>query len=316
MSKDSIKEYLVTNALLVLLTIGVLLPSSALSLLCSALLSALIGYLATRFHYGYVGGACVLVVAVIFLMAQDLFSSVYLALPIVLCGLTLAICKNLSLSPIPALSVMTLIRTLSLVAGIRFAGGENGENIFEQTLLETGETYQEVLSSSYGTSISQAEIDAVISESISMIKTLMPSFIIIASILISVLCFYFFKRILMHKKKDVSALLSFSEWRAEKGVGIVFFLLLLTQMLVSQDTMMGAALLNVIVIMFFVFYLFGLSFLEHILKARMEKSFVRKLILIGISFVSFLMIGLPFIVTSIIGAADSILNLRQRKQKR
>ena len=64
------------------------------------------------------------------------------------------------------------------------------------------------------------------------------------------------------------------------------------------------------------FYLFGLSLIEHILKKRVEKSFTRKLILIGISFVAFLMLGLPFFVIAITGTMDAILDLRQRKPLR
>ena len=144
----------------------------------------------------------------------------------------------------------------------------------------------------------------------------MPSAMIIFSIVMSVLCFYFFKRICMLKKEDVSSLTPFSEWRAEKGVSIIFFVLFFIKLFAPEDTMFGAVLLNTSVVMTFVFYLLGLSFIEHLLKRRVEKSFSRKLIFIGISFASFLMLGLPFLVIAIIGATDGILDLRWRMQNR
>ena len=317
MSGKLIKEYLLTSVFLVLLTLGSLLPFTVLRFLCEALTIALFGYTATKFHYGYVACAGALIVATLLLMAQDLILAVYLALPIVLCGLTLGICKNLSRSPLAALSGMTVIRTLSMTASVKLAGtAENGQNIFEEALLESGEMYKTALSTAYGTTLSETEINGIISETISAVTALIPSAMILFSIAISVLCFYLFKRICMMKKEDVSMLLPFSEWRAERGIGILFFLLLLLELFLPENTLIRAALLNVSVVVVFVFYLFGLSMLEHILKKRVEKSFTRKLILIGVSFVAFLMFGLPFFGIAIMGAADAILDLRQRKENR
>ncbi len=317
MSGKLIKEYLLTSVFLVLLTLGSLLPFTVLRFLCEALTIALFGYTATKFHYGYVACAGALIVATLFLMAQDLVLAVYLALPVVLCGLTLGICKNLSRSPLAALPGMTVIRTLSMTATVKLAGTtENGQNIFEKALLESGEMYKTALSAAYGTTLSETEINGIISETISAVTALIPSAMILFSIAISVLCFYLFKRICMLKKEDVSSLTSFSEWHAEKGVSIIFFVLFFIEIFLPENTMFRAVLLNTSVVMTFVFYLLGLSFIEHLLKRRVEKSFTRKLIFIGISFASFLMLGLPFLVIAIIGAMDGILDLRWRMQNR
>lgn len=309
-------EFILLLIFTVLLTIGATLPTTLLSFVCTAAISALIGFVATRYHYGYVACLSLISVAVLFFFVKDILAAIYTALPVILCGLTLGICKNLLLSPLKAIFSMSIIEILSITATLKLVNtSANGKGLLDELLFATGDVYKEALMSSYGTSVSEAEINAIITETISMIKALMPSVMILISILSALLCYYLFKRICMLKKDDVSMLTPFCEWRAERGIAIMFFVILALQSFLPQDTMYGAAFMNVSVVMIFVFSLLGLAFLEHILKKRVQKSSVRKLILIGIFIVSLLMF-IPFLVLGVFGAIDAVWDFRTRLKAR
>ena len=309
-------EFILLTIVTVLLTICATLPVSLFSFLCTAGVSAIIGYAATKYHYGYVASLSLVCVAVLFFFAGDVMSAIYTLLPTILCGLSLGICKNLSVSPVKAIVSMSVIKVFSLTATMKLLNfATDDTETFDELLFSTGDVYKEFLSASYGTSVSEAEINAIISESISLIKALMPSVMIIISILFALLCYYLFKRICTARKEDVTMLTPFCEWRAEKSIGIIFLVILIFGRFIPQDTVFHAAFMNVNIVMIFVFFLLGLSLAEYILKKHMQNYYLRKLILFGILIVSLFM-AIPAFVLAIFGAIDAVWDFRARFKTR
>ena len=107
---------------------------------------------------------------------------------------------------------------------------------------------------------------------------------------------------------------SFSDWRSDKVISITYFVLLALYFVVPTGNFLSDTLLNMVTVMTFVFFVLGLSFLEYKLKNRIEKSGVRKLVLVGISLSAFVLMGLPFLALAICGALDGCFDFRHRKK--
>lgn len=312
LSSKNIKEYISAVIFLIVLTIASIFPITILSTLCSAAAIAILGYLTTKYHYGYVAGAALCICIVYLLLLGNVLAAVVSALPVVLCGLSLGISANLKLSPLKTVSILTAVYTLNLTANLKLTTEVSGQNILETALETAGQMYHEAISAAYGAQISESEISAIVSETTSSILQLTPAFLVIMCFAFSLLAFYLFKRICMIRKADITSLTAFSEWRAEKSVSIIFFVLFVLSVVLPTGTLWADAVLNVVTIMSVVFFMFGLSLIEHMLKSKIIKPGKRKFILVCIMLLALLFAGIPFLAISIAGAMDGIIDYRKK----
>ncbi len=315
MPSNRMREFFLTVLITVILILLTLLPAAALSILCAAAVTAILGCSAARYHYGYVAFHVFVMFAVFALFQKSISAALIASLPLVLCGLTLGICYNLKLSVFKLLSIFTSVYALNIAVNIKLAGmAASGQNVFEEVIASVGQIYKESLTAVYGTQLSGTEINSIVSELTSTLLRFSPSFIVIGCIFFALLCFYMFKRILSIRKLDVTLFTPFSEWRADKIVSIIYFVLLAVYFVVPAGTFLSDTLLNMVTVMTFVFFILGLSFLEYKLKSKIEKSGLRKLILVGISLSAFVLMGLPFLILAANGALDGCFHFRNRKK--
>ena len=115
------------------------------------------------------------------------------------------------------------------------------------------------------------------------------------------------------RKVDLQGLESFSEWRAEKSIAVIYFAVVAISFVFSKQSLVADVVLNIDMIMTFVFFVYGLSLLEHIFKKVIQKSGIRKMLITFIAFISLFTGGLFFLVLSIAGAMDAFLDYRHRK---
>lgn len=311
---NKIKEYISLMVLIVIVTLLSMLPLTILSFLCSAVIIAALGYITTKYHYGYVAIAWSSIFLVYLIFTGNFLGALSAALPFALCGLTLGISYNLRLPPVKTLSIFTAVYTLNITASLKLTGvSDSGQNIFEEVIGSAGAIYRESLLSAYGTELSNAEISNIVSELTSAMLQITPSFIVIACAVFALLCFYTFKRFCAIRKADVSFLTAFSEWRAEKTVSIIYFVLLVLSLFAPSGNVLSDALMNMVIVMMFLFFLLGLSLVEHLLKKNIARSGLRKLILVAITVISLPFMGIPFFALSIAGALDGLMDYRQKK---
>lgn len=314
MSSDKIKEFLTVSLLIIVSSLLMSVPFG-MPILFSALTTALIGYTVTRFHYGFVSFSVFLVLAVHILFYDNTLTSILTALPCVLCGLAFGICYNLKLSISRLIAVPTGVYLLNTILNMKsLSFSSSGQSLFEEVISSAGQVYREALSQMSGAEITEYEISSLVSELTSTLFRFIPSFILIACIIFSLVCYYIFKRTLEFRKNDVSTLTAFSEWKADKLISIIFFVLPVILFTVPSGAYVSDILLNMVMINLFVFYIFGLSYIDFLLKKSAKRSYVRKIILLAISFISIMFTGIPFILISSLGALDGCFNLRQRKK--
>ncbi len=314
MSSEKIKEYLSAVIIIFVATFLSMLPVPILGLLGSAVAIATLAYITTKYHYAYIIATILSVFVIQFICSANILSAALGLLPFALCGLTFGIAYNIKLAPMKAVALSTGAYTLYIVANLKlYSIANGGSNIFEEALLSAGKMYEEMYAAAVGGQFTGDEIHALVTTLTSSVMRYIPSMIVIICMIFALFSFYLFKRICKIRKSDVSNLLSFSDWRSEKSISILYFILFAVSFILKSETLFADALWNVIMIMTFAFFMFGLSFVEYLLKNRIQKSFIRKLILLGIAAISVSFANIPFFVLSILGALDSFVNYRQKK---
>ena len=311
LTKNTFINHTLTIIAAIILTLISMLPIGILGVVVSALLASTIGYSVTKHHYSFVGVVCICVFLVYLIFSKDFALSTAASLPLILCGITLGITYNLKFSEFTTISVICGIYTIYLLLNIKILGA-SGNDFFENVFSLSAQDYSEMIMSLYPDQFTQAEIDALISNAMSVMMKFMPSFTIIMCALMALLMFYVFKKVLSATKKDMSFYKPFSDWHADKSFGIIFFVILVISFFLPEQSYISDAIANVVFISLFVFYIFGLSLTDFLLKRKISSTFLRRSILILLVLFTF---GTLMFAICFLGAIDSCADFRKKLQK-
>lgn len=308
MIKNKFKNYALILILTVIFTLGSTLPLGLVAALFSALTVALLGYSVTKFHYYFVGivSACILALYTVF--THDLLNGIYLGIEIILYGLTLGIGYNIKLSEFKTVGLIAVIYTLFVVINVKFSG--TGENL--RTILASS---MESVYTLYEGQISQADFRTIISSLLDVFIRFLPSMIIISGVCFGMWYFWIFKKLLKATKTDTSHYVKFVDLHPDKAISISYLVLSLISFILPTGSYMSDALANVISVASFAFFIFGLAYVDFILTQRMKNSYLRRIILVVLISASLTMLGIPFIMLSVLGAMDGCFNYRNRLNK-
>jgi len=310
---SKIKEYVTVAMLIVISSLLMAIPVPLTAVLFATLVTALVGFSFTKFHYTYASFCALLVFAVNLLVSKNILLALTSSLPYVLCGLSLGISYNLKFSTPKFLGITSGVYLVNTMANFALTRNpESGLSLFEEAIYSIGTIYRETMIDAGGVNVSESQVDALITELTSMLLKFMPAFIIIASICYALLSYFVFQKILIIAKSDVSCFSRFSDWKAEKSVSIVFLVLLVVGVLSPSGTYVSDVLANIVTASSFVFYVLGLSYIDFKLKAQTRRR--RRLLLAGIFLLTFAFMGIPYMVISLLGALDGCLNLRHKNE--
>jgi len=300
LTKNNFKNYILIAIIFAVLTLILTLPLLFIGIIVTSVLTALFGYITTKYHYSFVSFMSAFVFVIYLLFTKNFIHTLNSLIPIILCGVSFGIAYNLKLSEFKAISIFVFLYTLHLVMNISFFDAFN----FENTLSYMTELYKN--------QFSETDINALISSFAEYVVRYMPSFIIIISISYSLLSFYLFKKILKRKKMDLSFFKNFSDWHADKTTSIFYVILGIVTLIYPGQSYFKDALLNVVVVSSFVFSIFGLSFISQIIKQKTFNSLLKKTIMFFIVIYALTTLGLPFSVLSILGVTDGIFDYRKK----
>jgi len=315
LSSGNLKTYILILSLTVVSTVLSTLPVITLLILCSAMTAAFLAYSITKFSPKYIvfHGCLIFVLNVIFL--GNLLRAFLATVPVILCGLIMGICYNLKHSSAKLLGLSTTAYVMSIVLDIKCIGPTaSGKTVLEDAIAFSGQIYKESLIAISSSSLTTDELNHAFTALTSSLLTLSPGLIVIACGLMALLSYYAFCRILSFRHADMTTFQAFSTWRAEKSVSIIYFILTAVYFISPVDTWMSDILLNMTMVMTFVFFIFGLSFTEYKLKNRISSTILRRIILCGISLLSFSFAGIPFFALSTCGMLDGFMDYRNRKK--
>ncbi len=308
MIKNKFKNYALILILTVIFTLGSALPLGIVSAFFSALLVALLGYSVTRYHYFFVGVVSACIIAFYTVFAQNFLSGIYLGVEIILYGLGLGIGYNLELSEFKTVGLLAVIYSIFVVINIKFSG--TGENL--RTLLASS---MESVYTLYEGQISQTDFKTVISSLLDVFIRFLPSMVIITGICFALLYFWFFKKMLKIARTNISSYADFIHLHADRAISISYLVLSLISFIVPTGNYLSDALANVITVASFVFFIFGLSYIDFILTQKMKNTALKRVILVALILASLTMFGLPFVMLSILGAMDGCFNYRNKFSK-
>ena len=311
MTKNDIKSYFLTIITSAVLTLVSMLPIGIFGIITTALLASVIGYTVTKHHYAFVGVLCAFVLLIYLFFSKSLVSSLTVWLPLTLSGIALGITYNLKLSEFFATGVITGVYTIFLLLSIKLSVNFNKE-LLNDTLSSSVGVYKDALIEMYSNQLSQAEIDIVISEAMAVIIKFMPCFLVVLCGVLGLLMLYLFKKVLKITKSDASLYKPFSDWHAEKSLSIVFLVLFAVSFFLPESGYFSDAIANVLFISLFVFFIFGLSLADFLLKRKLRSLFFRKTILIVLVLFSF---GLPLFILCLLGIVDGCVNFREKISK-
>ena len=301
---------------IIIATLLTLLPAGLLSVISQGLVAAVIGYTVIKHHYSFVSVICLINFVIYLIFSGNILVALFSSIPIILCGLTLGICYNLKFSASRLLTIFTGVFVLNTVFNIKITEiAQKGQNVFNEIIYFAGDIYRETLIGASGGSVPLSQIDEIVSEVTSLLLRFSPSFIVISCILFSLISYYLFRRLCQIRKVYVSCFAKFSEWKSDKFISVTFLVLTLFSFIAPENSFLSDVILNMVTVMAFVFFIFGLSYIEFKLENKFKKSFVRKFILIVISSLSLIFIGLPFMAISFIGAICGISDLRSKNIK-
>ncbi len=302
LTKNTFINYALTIITTIILTLISMLPIGILGIVVTALLASTIGYSVTKHHYSFVGVVCACVFLICLIFSKDFLLSIAASLPLILCGVTLGITYNLKFSEFTAISVICGIYTIYLLLNVKFA------NAFSLSAKD----YSNLLLSLYPDQFTQAEIDTLIADAMSVMMKFMPSFIIIMCGCLALLMFYIFKKVLKATKRDISFYKPFSDWHADRSFSIFFLIIALISLFLPEKNYFSDALSNVVLVSVFVFYIFGLALVDFLLSRKFKNKLSRRIILILlITFSS----GIPMLIFCFIGTLDGIINIREKITK-
>ncbi len=316
MAENKFKNYALILIATVILSLISTLNLSIVGILFTALLASVIGYTITRYHYYFVGLVCVCSCTVYALFVGDFIVAISSLAPTLLCGISLGIAYNLKFTEFKTISLLSCVYVIYLLLSVKIIGvDENNLNIIEKTFKESSEVYKNVLLATYAGEFSQAEISKLMSEIMTTMMKFMPSFILIICIVIAIFIFYIFKKILKITKSDLSVFKPFSEWQFDKSLGIIYIIVAI-MIFIAPKGYIADAFANVLAVSTFIFYVLGLSFIDFLLKSRMNNSAPRKILLFFIATLPIFALGLPFIFICILGLFDCLINLKEKSLKK
>lgn|GEM_PF-2864082 len=319
MVENRFKNHILLLVASVILTLLTLLPLGILGIIVTALLTALVGYTVTKHHYSFVAVVCAGVLLMYVLFSGNLIASIFTSLPIILCGLSLGIAYNLKISSFKTIGIFTGVYTLNILSVLMLYGSKNGHNALEQLLSDVSNSFNEFISSesaqqflSTSTDVNAETLREITNQVMAIFTMLMPAIIVIACILFALLNFAIFKKLLKSLKSDISFYSEFSLWRADVSMSVIYFIIVALAMFAPQGNYISAALLNVVTISTFVFFIFGLSFADYILTIKLKKQLLRRVILVILTVSSLLVLGFPFFILVFTGALDGCFNFRKK----
>ncbi len=197
---------------------------------------------------------------------------------------------------------------------INFAASGNG---IEQMLQETVNIFKTAFNDALANvDIKEAEelsnsINQLIDQIPSIIKWYLPSFIIIASLVISYATLMFSIFILKRLKIFKGEALPFSMIKVPKSMCFITLVLALITNFSLDKGVLSAVFDNMVSIMYFVIGVSGFSFLDFLIKKKVKSGGIRFIIYLVAFFIGYIFIGVIMYALVIVGLIDGVRNIRK-----
>lgn len=313
MNRESIKSYFLNALCVLVLSVLHCITGGLVQFISGILASVLIGASVTKHHYTFVAFECVMCVAAVTAFygviagALGLIAGLTSGVILVLIGIGLGLSTNLKLSVSGTVLLCSAVYLANMIIGFAVIGREMP---FDLLLSE----FRTVLSETFSTQYANMpdigmSVDAIIEEMMNLAFKFMPSILICSAIVSGFVAAFIYSKAVVRLNKNIKPV-SFSVLRVERTVGVLFIIVLFLTA-VSESALFNDALSNVIAIMFFIFYICGLSYTDFSMKRKGKNGTYRSIMVVVVIPLLTMLFLLPAIIMCITGFLDSLINFRR-----
>ena len=312
---NGLKSYFLNITLILLFSLLYSITGSIVNLISGMMISIFLGYSVTKHHYLFVGLQSALIVFVI-TMFYSFSISEFGALSGVISGASLVLLGiGLGLSVRTKMQISTTIIMCSAIYLINMLIGFAvlGESIsYAELLTEMKNILAETTQAQYpGVPEMEHMLSDMLSEMVAYSFKFMPSILVCSAGMSGVLLTLIFIKIIVKLNQDI-CLESVSSLRCARSFGIMFIFTIFATLYIN-DALILDALLNLLFIMCFIFYVCGVSYIDFLIRHKGKTASFRLLtVLVVIPLITFIF-ALPAVVLVGTGLLDSIIDFRKRR---
>ena len=312
---DGVKAYLFNILLIIGLSLINAFGHGTLQFVSGLFISILIGCSVTKHHYLFVFAESALVIAVttaiyaLFGSAEAVMAGLTASVMLVLLGIGLGLSTNMKMSTGETVIMCSLIYLANTMIGFAVIG----ENLFDKTMFEELRVAMaQMIQTQYSTVPEIVALaEEMVSETLGLLYRFLPSMLVCSAGLNGIILAFLYKRLLPKFNINVK-LESFSLLRAERSLGVLFIITIMIALSVN-DALYVDAFLNLIVILCFMFFICGLSYLYYSMrKKNKSKTYATIMVIVVLPLVTVLF-AVPFIVIAGFGLVDSLVDFRKRR---
>jgi len=316
LNRDTFKSLLFNILIILGSCLIYCISGGILQMAAGILISVLLGYSVTKHHYVFVAAESLLVMAAItsfFLVIggiSGIIAGITTSVFVVLLGVGLGIATNLNMSVRGMVLMSSAIYLINMFIGFSIIGGSVTSEMF---LDEFNAMLSETLATQYANTpevISMA--DELIGEIMSLVLKFMPTILVCSAGASGLVLTLVYKKIIVKINKNVK-IESLSNLRADKMAGILFIITIIIT-LSMNDALILDVLLNLIIILGFMFYVCGLTYIDSSMRFKGRNKTFRTIMVIVVLPLITMLFALPALFIAGIGFIDSFADFRKKHQ--
>ncbi len=315
MKTNGFKPYILNTLLSVGLCCAYALVGGGISLLIGMLISALLGVVFYREHYGLgiANSILVLVVLMLFLSPIPALTS---GIPLVLLSLALSIGNRVKLN----VYLMILLCSVLFMADIAVSmelmeSMSGGELSFNAIMMEAGNMFGEAMGQQYADTETAEMVEEAMRVMVDVSIMLAPAIFMMVSTVLGYVLIVIYKKVQQKYGTDMSFWLPFECLQSDKVMAFLYLILLLLMMIAPEGLFLDMAT-NVFLLLSFLFVIIGASVFDYKMKQRGIAKFLRCFIIVGMLAVSTSAFLIPALVLLICGLTDSFRDYRHLQVKK
>ncbi len=280
--------------------------------LFGVMVSVLLGLQTTKYHYWYLLATSVLILGVSALFFGFPVSLI-IAVPYVLIGLALGFSFNLKLSSYKTVVICAVLFLAGMLVQIKFVEEFSAtQTDLGELIMASANEIKQIFASVYGAEGELlSQIDELFNAMAQTLITLTPALFTIMSLALAYGALSLFKACARKDGADVTHFANFDQLRTDKILGILYLALVLLNLFAPAGYFADLSL-NVLIILTFVFFVFGLSYLDFRMKIGGVKKGIRRVIVAALCIFPFVLFTLPFMLITGAGVMDSLMDFRKR----
>ncbi len=316
MKTNRLKSYLLKTLLIIALCAAYCLFGGLLSTLTGLLISALLGTIFYREHYG-LGAANAILILCIFTLFSGVVPALTSGVPLILLALSLAMGARHKLSIYHLLLLCSFLYMADLMVGMETMKSlTGGEVTFTRMMLEMGTELREAMSSQYPSPDMAVAVEKAVAMAVDMFIMLAPAIFMIISTILAFILILVFKKIQQGQEVDMSFLLPFDHLQGDRLVAVLYLVLFLLQTGMPEG-MFADLTTNVLLVLNFLFVCLGISVFNYQMKQKGLQKKTRRLLMVLLLCFSVTFFVVPIFALLIYGLTDCFWDYRHlRAQKK